>query len=71
MEANAQHGLAIELRYSPLAGSNEVQTKRFESLPLHAQQGKPMAEVALLRVRIANASSLPFTLHTLDQPVTS
>ncbi len=70
-EANAQHGLAIELRYPPLAGSNEVQTKRFESLTLHAQQGKPMAEVALLRVRIANAPSLPLTLDTLDQPATS
>ena len=71
MEANAQHGLAIELRYSPLAGSNEVQTKRFESLTLRAQQGKPMAEVALLRVRMANAPSLPLTLDTLDQSVTS
>lgn len=70
-EANAQHGLAIELRYPPLAGSNEIQTKRFESLTLLAQQGKPMAEVALLRVRIANAPSQPLTLDTLDQPVTS
>lgn len=70
-EANAQHGLAIELRYPPLAGNNEVQTKRFESLTLHAQQGKPMAEVALLRVRTANAPSLPLTLDTLDQSVTS
>lgn len=45
--------------------------KRFESLTLHAQQGKPMAEVALLRARIANAPSLPLTLDTLDQSVTS
>jgi hypothetical protein len=70
-EANAQHGLAIELRYPPLAGSNEVHIKRFESLTLLAQQGKPMAEVALLRVRTANAPSLPLTLDTLDQSVTS
>ncbi|AHL77104.1 hypothetical protein CH92_19270 [Stutzerimonas stutzeri] len=70
-EANAQHGLAIELRYPPLAGSNEVHIKRFESLTLLAQQGKPMAEVALLRVRNANAPSLPLTLDTLDQPATS
>lgn len=70
-EANAQHGLAIELRYPPLAGSDSVQTKRFESLTLNAQQGKPMAEVALLRVRTANAPSLPLTLDTLDLPATS
>ncbi|MBA1276578.1 toxin VasX [Stutzerimonas stutzeri] len=70
-ESNAQHGLAIELRYPPLAGSNEVQTKRFESLTLLAQQGKPMAEVALLRVRTANAPSLPLTLDTLDQSSSS
>lgn len=70
-ESNAQHGLAIELRYPPLAGSNEVQTKRFESLTLLAQQGKPMAEVALLRVRTANAPSLPLTLDTLDQSASS
>ncbi|TCD22709.1 hypothetical protein E0D86_08670 [Pseudomonas sp. IC_126] len=70
-EANAQHGLAIELRYPPLTGSNAVHTKRFESLTLLAQQGKPMAEVALLRVRTANAPSLPLTLDTLDQPATS
>lgn len=70
-EANAQHGLAIELRYPPLAGSNEVKTKRFESLTLLAQQGKPMAEVALLRVRTTNAPSLPLTLDTLDQSASS
>lgn len=70
-EANAQHGLAIELRYPPLAGSNEVQTKRFESLTLLAQQGKPMAEVALLRVRTTNAPSLPLTLDTFDQSASS
>jgi hypothetical protein len=70
-EANAQHGLAIELRYPPLAGSNEVKTKRFESLTLLAQQGKPMAEVALLRVRSANAPSLSLTLDTLDQSASS
>jgi hypothetical protein len=71
LEANAQHGLAIELRYPPLAGSNEVHTKRFESLTLLAQQGKPMAEVALLRVRTTNAPSQPLTLDTLDQSASS
>jgi hypothetical protein len=70
-EANAQHGLAIELRYPPLAGSNEIRIKRFESLTLHAQQGKPMADVALLRVRNADAPSLPLTLETLDHPASS
>jgi hypothetical protein len=48
-----------------------VHIKRFESLTLLAQQGKPMDEVALLRVRTANAPSLPLTLDTLDQPATS
>lgn len=70
-EANAQHGLAIELRYPPLAGSNEIQIKHFESLTLNAQQGKPIAEVARLRVRTANAPSLPLTLETLDRATSS
>jgi hypothetical protein len=54
-----------------LAGSNELQIKRFESPTLDAQQGKPMAEVALLRVRNANAPRLPLTLDSLEQPATA
>jgi hypothetical protein len=72
-EANAQHGLAIELRYHPLVNneSEAVQIKRFETLTLHAQQAKPISEVAVLRVRTLNAPSLPLTLDTLDLPATT
>ncbi|MCJ8170468.1 toxin VasX [Atopomonas sediminilitoris] len=68
-EANAQHGLGIEVRYPALPGSTTMQLKRFETLTLNAHEARPLAEVALLRVRNPDAPILPLTRDALiDEP---
>lgn len=68
-EANAQHGLGIEVHYPALPGSRTIQIKRFETLTLNAHEARPLAEVALLRVRNPDAPILPLTRDALiDEP---
>ena len=62
-EANAQHGLAIVLRYHPIEGDKAFQEKRFETTTLNAQNGKFFPEVSVLRTRTTNA---PWLLVTSD-----
>jgi hypothetical protein len=64
-EANAQHGLAIELQYRPLAGVAAVREKRFETLTLNAEGSKAMAEVTLFRARTLNAPRVSITTEIL------
>ncbi|MBX8536786.1 hypothetical protein K5D33_18970 [Pseudomonas cichorii] len=54
-ETNAQHGLAIVLRYHPVAGDKAFREKRFETTTLSVQSGKPLSEVSVLRARTSNA----------------
>jgi hypothetical protein len=57
-ESNAQHGLAMELRYHPVPGENEVvREKRFQIETLFVEQGKSksMSEVIAFRARKADA----------------
>lgn len=66
-EANAMHGVAFQLRYYPLTGVDALREKRFETITLYPANGKPMAEVKILRTRTLNAPWLPVTLDTLSQ----
>ncbi len=54
-EANAQHGLAIALRYHPLAGDKSFREKRFETTTLNAQNGKLFSAVSVLKSRTTDA----------------
>lgn len=62
-EANAQHGLAVVLRYHPVAGDKSFREKRFETTTLNAQNGKLLQSVSVLRTRTTNA---PWLLVTSD-----
>ncbi|MNG21273.1 hypothetical protein D3C84_1056160 [compost metagenome] len=61
------HGVAFQLRYHPLTGIDALREKRFETITLYPANGKPMAEVKILRTRTLNAPWLPVTLETLSQ----
>ncbi|MCO8309525.1 toxin VasX [Pseudomonas mandelii] len=54
-EANAQHGLAIVLRYHPVAGDKSFREKRFETTTLNAQNGKLFSAVSVLKSRKTDA----------------
>ena len=62
-EANAQHGLAVILRYHPVAGDKSFREKRFETTTLNAQNGKLLQSVSVLRTRTTDA---PWLLVTSD-----
>ncbi len=62
-EANAQHGLAVVLRYHPVAGVTAFREKRFETTTLNAQNGKLLQSVSVLRTRNTDA---PWLLVTSD-----
>jgi hypothetical protein len=62
-EANAQHGLAVVLRYHPVAGDKSFREKRFETTTLNAQNGKLLQSVSVLRTRTTDA---PWLLVTSD-----
>jgi len=62
-ESNAQHGLAIILRYHPVAGDVAFREKRFETTTLNVQNGKLLSEVSVLRARTNDA---PWLLVTSD-----
>ncbi|MCB2250477.1 hypothetical protein KTQ74_01125 [Pseudomonas chlororaphis] len=70
-EANAQHGLAIALRYHPVAGDKTYREKRFETLTLNVQNGKPLSTVSMFRARTANAPWLLVTSDMLSPTNTS
>ncbi|UVM52600.1 hypothetical protein LOY38_11475 [Pseudomonas sp. B21-015] len=54
-EANAQHGLAIVLRYHPVAGDKAFREKRFETTTLNVQNGKLLPAVSVLKSRTTDA----------------
>lgn len=58
-----QHGLAVVLRYHPVAGDKSFREKRFETTTLNAQNGKLLQSVSVLRTRTTNA---PWLLVTSD-----
>jgi hypothetical protein len=70
-ESNAQHGLAIELRYHPVPGDLDiVREKRFQIDTLLAEKAKPktMAEVITLRTRKTDASWVVISSDILNTP---
>lgn len=69
-EANAQHGLAIALRYHPV-DHKTYREKRFETLTLNVQNGKPLSAVSIFRTRTANAPWLLVTSDMLSPTDTS
>ncbi|WP_213936593.1 toxin VasX [Pseudomonas sp. dw_612] len=54
-EANAQHGLAIAVRYHPVAGDTTYREKRFETTTLNPQNGKLLPAVSVLKSRNTDA----------------
>lgn len=54
-EANAEHGLAVVLRYHPVAGDKSFREKRFETTTLSAQNGKLLSAVSVLKSRKTDA----------------
>ncbi|KPN89986.1 toxin VasX [Pseudomonas nunensis] len=54
-EANAQHGLAIVVRYHPVAGDMTFREKRFETTTLNPQNGKLLPAVSVLKSRNTDA----------------
>ncbi|TFH82608.1 toxin VasX [Pseudomonas kribbensis] len=67
-ETNAQHGMAIALRYHPVAGEETFREKRFESVTLNAQSGKPFSPVSVLRTRASDAPWLVINSEALSSP---
>jgi hypothetical protein len=70
-EANAQHGLAIRLRYHPVAGNDTFREKRFETLTLNVQSGKQISTASVLRTRSTDAPWLLVTSDILSLPDSS
>ncbi|WP_146166056.1 hypothetical protein [Pseudomonas baetica] len=67
-ETNAQHGMGIALRYHPVAGEETFREKRFESVTLNAQSGKPFSPVSVLRTRASDAPWLVINSEALSSP---
>lgn len=67
-EANAMHGLAIKLRYHPLAGNSAIREKYFQTMTLNAGKEKTIPSIPALRVRNASAPSLLVTTDLLNVP---
>lgn len=62
-ESNAQHGLALVLRYHAVPGNTAVREKRFETTTLNVQDGKLLSEVTVLKTRTNDA---PWLLVSSD-----
>lgn len=54
-QANAQHGLAIALKYHPVPGDTASREKRFETTSLGGKDNKLLSEVTVLRTRTTDA----------------
>jgi len=68
LEANAQHGLALTLHAPLVPGETTRQEVHFETLTLNVQDGKPINQVKLLRVRNPDTTPVPVTLDRLHLP---
>lgn len=64
-EANAQHGLAIKLRYHPLPGDQKLQEIMFETKTLNVGSGKEFSTTGFLSARNTNAQAFIVTTDTL------
>ncbi|MBN6715776.1 hypothetical protein JSY17_17425 [Pseudomonas capsici] len=54
-QANAQHGLAIALKYHPVPGDTAFREKRFETTSLGDKDNKLLSEVTVLKTRTTDA----------------
>ncbi|GFM79289.1 hypothetical protein PSCICM_51080 [Pseudomonas cichorii] len=54
-QANAQHGLAIVLKYHPVPGDTALREKRFETTSLGGKDNKLLSEVTVLKTRTTDA----------------
>jgi hypothetical protein len=64
-EANAQHGLAIKLRYHPLPGDQKLQEIMFETKTLNVGSGKEFSTTGFLSARNTTAQAFIVTTDTL------
>jgi hypothetical protein len=65
-EANAQHGLAIKLRYHPLPGITDYQEIMFETKTLNVGSGKEFSKTGFLSTRNTTAQAIIVTTDTLS-----